>query len=155
MKVTCPNCDKSYQLADHLAGRRVKCKTCQHVFVAQAEMAAVAVPAPVSFQAESEPVKAPAGPTTTPREYYDQLPWYRKGHIMSPLVVIGLLMCGYGWIPIVVALWTGPIYHYPKLDASELREWPAWNKYVFAGVLVLVLILTFARLVDGVIHGGT
>src|SRR5882672_7908695 len=36
LKVICPSCRTSYQLADSVAGHKVRCKACQHVFRVEA-----------------------------------------------------------------------------------------------------------------------
>lgn len=37
VSATCPNCDAKFQLGDELAGKRVKCRKCSHVFTLPAE----------------------------------------------------------------------------------------------------------------------
>ena len=35
ISMNCPQCDEAYTLADRQAGKKVRCKTCEHVFVVE------------------------------------------------------------------------------------------------------------------------
>jgi hypothetical protein len=55
--LTCPACGCSVQVADVLLGRRVRCFTCQHSFIAEARPAA-----PPPLRPSRPPLPRPAGP---------------------------------------------------------------------------------------------
>jgi DNA-directed RNA polymerase subunit RPC12/RpoP len=70
--ITCPDCEKQLKGPAELAGRRVRCKFCSHVFLVAAKAAArgdgKANPAKGQPAAEAKPVKAkvaPAAPAKT------------------------------------------------------------------------------------------
>src|SRR3954463_9938403 len=47
MKVKCPDCQKPYNVGDHLAGKKIRCKGCDKVFlVTSSDDAAVTEKAP-------------------------------------------------------------------------------------------------------------
>ena len=68
MKIACPNCDKNLAVGDELAGRRVKCPGCQHVFQIPTSTGVVFDPVahpmpaatPVPPRAAKEPESFPA-----------------------------------------------------------------------------------------------
>lgn len=70
--VTCPNCQKAIQVPSEAAGKKIKCKACEHVFPVpaadDAPKPAKAKPATAKpAQAKAKPAKAkPAEPTSPP-----------------------------------------------------------------------------------------
>lgn len=57
IQTTCPECSTPYRLADELAGKRIKCKRCGHVFAVRA-----AAPARSGAKPAQKPVAKPAAP---------------------------------------------------------------------------------------------
>jgi predicted Zn finger-like uncharacterized protein len=58
MVITCPECDKQINAPDHLAGKKIRCKDCGHVFVVPAAVKAAATKAKPA--AKPAPKKGPA-----------------------------------------------------------------------------------------------
>src|SRR5438876_903141 len=60
MKITCPQCDAVLTLADELEGKKVRCKRCQEILVAEVPEAAE--------EPEPEPVPRPKAARTGKRK---------------------------------------------------------------------------------------
>jgi predicted Zn finger-like uncharacterized protein len=97
----CPKCQTTYTLADEVNGRRVRCKTCQNVFLAE-EIAAVeamaedappvsAPPAPaltaVANPPDDVPVTEPASVAAAPAHRHATLPWIVGGTVACAAIL--------------------------------------------------------------------
>lgn len=67
MIIACAECGKRYQVADKVAGRKVRCKNCQNVFVAEAQAGPAAEEAPPPAQ----PNRIPAAGGPSP-DWFDE-----------------------------------------------------------------------------------
>ncbi len=63
---SCPACSRKLKLADHLAGKQIRCPGCKHVFRVEMAVEEAVVEEPVPVPAKARPVPAPAQPRPAP-----------------------------------------------------------------------------------------
>lgn len=84
------------------------------------------------------------------RTTYADLPWYRRGGVMSWFAGASVvtLLFGYGTIPCIpacIALVTGEVYYNQYMPDGSLKKW-GWPNKAAAYALLLLNILPIAAL---------
>jgi predicted Zn finger-like uncharacterized protein len=96
IKAVCPECRTVYQLADQQAGKKVRCKSCQEVFVVEAasQRAAVAKPSTMIMRrrGEEDEENVPGRGPAKNVEKKSALPWVLGG--VAVVFGVLLLVCG-------------------------------------------------------------
>ena len=164
---TCRACDSRISVGAQYAGRKGKCQNCGALLTIpthneleesggpQRAVCHAAVPAPpTSLRAPSGAVPPPKPPTPPsaneipPHTTYADLPWYRRGGVLSWFAAAALVtwLFGYGTIPCIpvcIALLTGDVYYSRHTPDGSLKKW-GWPNKAAAYVLLLLNIFPIA-----------
>ncbi len=79
IRISCPHCERAYQLADAQRGKTIRCKNCQGTFKVEDESAPPA--ADPGYEAAVDHAPIP--------EFEEEIPFSRKGLLLSLLWLIG------------------------------------------------------------------
>lgn len=167
--ITCPSCGVRMRVGAQFAGRKGRCKNCGTVLEIPAQDAPeraaesreavhqTAIPAPPASLSASPGMDAPPTIAAAPpadeaatHTAYSNLPWYRRGGVLTGFTVAAIvtLFLGYGTIPCIpvcIAVLTGDVYYDKRDPDGSLKKW-GWSNKVAAIVLLLLNIVPFVMM---------